>query len=342
MNPAGPPRYKRSAAERREARAAYGFLAPAMALFVVFVAIPVVAALYLSFTRYDIFHAPLWVGLDNYRALETDTVFRQSLANTFYYAACTIVPGMSLSLLLAMILNAKLRGITFYRAAYYLPVVTSLVAVAMIWMWLLQPANGLVNQMLANVWEPSVRAFGHLVQFITFGHAGQGWAHYLTQQPTWLGDPTGDKYLSFLSYPLSLAMRSIVMVALWSGLGWNMVIYLAGLQGIPVHLYESAVLDGAGPWARFRHITWPLLKPTTFFIFVTSVIGASQVFGTVYVMTNGGPNNTTTTIVHQIFQNAFAFLKMGYASAMAFVLFLIIFVISMINWVFLKGDVEYS
>ncbi|HEY3266526.1 MAG TPA: sugar ABC transporter permease [Armatimonadota bacterium] len=340
MTTTTPRKYRRSAAERREARAAYGFLAPAMALFVVFVFIPVVAALYLSFTRYDIFHQPLWVGMDNYRALVHDEVFRQSLANTAYYAACTIIPGMSLSLLLALILNAKLRGITFYRAAYYLPVVTSLVAVAMIWMWMFQPASGLINQTLANAWEPMVRWLGHAMETLSFGHLGHAWASYATAQPSWLGTPDGPKL--FGTFPLSLTLRSLVIVALWSGLGWNMVIYLAGLQGIPVELYESAILDGAGPWARFRHVTWPLLKPTTFFIFVTSVIGASQVFGTVYVMTNGGPNNTTTTIVHQIFQNAFAFLKMGYASAMAFVLFLIIFAISMFNWVFLKGDVEYS
>lgn len=366
-------RHRRSAMERREARAAYGFLAPAMLLFFVFVAIPVVAALYLSFTRYDIFNSPIWVGLDNYRTLARDEVFSQSLYNTLYYAVFTIPIAMALSLILALILNTRLRGITFYRAAYYLPVVTSLVAVAMIWMWLLQPASGLVNQALANGWEPAVHALGRVVNALTFGHLGEGWMTYQVTQPKWLGSPDGPTMAAaveavvhwvghaihkvsfgslgaammawsapFGQYPFSLAMRSIVIVALWSGLGWNMVIYLAGLQGIPVELYESAHLDGAGPWARFRHVTWPLLKPTTFFIFVTSVIGASQVFGTVYVMTNGGPNNTTTTIVHQIFSNAFAYLKMGYASAMAFVLFLIIFAVSMFNWIFLKGDVEYS
>lgn len=338
-----PPLYhkpRRSAAEKREARAAYGFLAPAMLLFVVFVAIPVVAAVYLSFTRYDIFHSPIWVGLDNYKALGSDEVFRESLYNTLYYAALTIVPGMALSLMLALILNANLKGITFYRAAYYLPVVTSLVAVAMIWMWMLQPASGLVNQALAGLWEPFVRGLGSVAHAVTLGHFGDGWLHWTTPQPAWLGTPDGPRL--FGGVPLSLAMRSIVVMALWAGLGWNMLIYLAGLQGIPVELYESANLDGAGPVARFLHVTWPLLKPTTFFIFVTSVIGASQVFGTVYVMTNGGPNNTTTTIVHQIFQNAFSFLKMGYASAQAFVLFLIIFAVSMFNWLFLKGDVEYS
>ncbi len=335
-----PRRHRRSAMERREARAAYGFLAPAMLLFFVFVAVPVVAALYLSFTRYDIFHAPIWVGMDNYRALGSDEIFRQSLYNTLYYAAFTIPLAMTMSLTLAMILNNKLRGITFYRAAYYLPVVTSLVAIAMIWMWLLQPASGLVNQTLANAWEPTVRAVGHGIHVLSFGTLGEGLMAYQVTQPSWLGTPDGPKILGGI--PFSLALQSIVIVALWSGLGWNMVIYLAGLQGIPVELYESAVLDGAGPLARFKHVTWPLLKPTTFFIFVTSVIGASQVFGTVYVMTNGGPNNTTTTIVHQIFSNAFAYLKMGYASSMAFVLFLIIFAISMFNWIFLKGDVEYS
>jgi multiple sugar transport system permease protein len=247
---------------------------------------------------------------------------------------------MALSLLLAMILNARLRGITFYRAAYYLPVVTSLVAIAMIWMWLYQPASGLINQGIMNLWEPFVQGFGSLIQSLTFGNLGGALANYQAPQPNWLGEPSGPEIIG--PYPLSLAMRSIVVVAIWAGLGWNMVIYLAGLQGIPEHLYESAVLDGAGPWARFRHVTWPLLKPTTFFIFVTSVIGASQVFGTVYVMTNGGPNSTTTTIVHQIFTNAFRFLKMGYASSMAFVLFLIVFALSMFNWYFLRGDVEYS
>lgn len=339
---AAPParRHRRSAIERREARAAYLFLAPALLLFVVFVAIPVAAAFYLSFTSYDIFHRPIWIGMDNYRTLRNDTIFRTSLYNTLYYAVFTIPFAMGLSLTLALILNAKLRGITFYRAAYYLPVVTSLVAVAMIWMWLYQPASGLINQALAGLWEPFVRAIGNGLHILSFGTLGDGLTAYQVSQPSWLGTPDGPKVLG--GVPFSLAMRSIVVVALWSGLGWNMVIYLAGLQGIPVELYESAVLDGAGPWARFQHVTWPLLKPTTFFIFVTGVIGASQVFGTVYVMTNGGPNNTTTTIVHQIFSNAFAYLKMGYASAMAFVLFLIIFAISMFNWIFLKGDVEYS
>ena len=131
-------------------------------------------------------------------------------------------------------------------------------------------------------------------------------------------------------------------MSIWRGLGYNMVIYLAGLQGIPEHLHEAALIDGASKWQRFRAITWPLLKPTTAFIFVVSVIGASQVFAQVYVMTNGGPNNATTTIVHQIFQNAFSFMKMGYASAMAFVLFAIIFVLSLINLRLMRGgEVEY-
>jgi len=132
-------------------------------------------------------------------------------------------------------------------------------------------------------------------------------------------------------------------MSIWRGLGYNMVIYLAGLQGIPQHLHEAAVIDGASPWQRFWAITWPLLKPTTAFILVISVIGASQVFAQVYVMTNGGPNNATTTIVHQIFQNAFSFMKMGYASAMAFVLFGLIFLLSIINLRLLRGgEVEYA
>jgi multiple sugar transport system permease protein len=307
-----------ASAARREERTAYLFLAPGLALFFVFVLVPVVAAFYLSFCRYDIIHSPNWIGLANYQRIGKDVanhgVFYLSLRNTAQYAVGTIPLGMALALALGLLVNAGLRGVSIYRTTYYLPVVTSLVAISMVWMWLYDPNYGLLNYLL----ELISRVASAVMQ-----------RHISLPPQTWLANP-------------KQAMPAIVLMSIWRGLGYNMVIYLAGLQGIPEHLYEAARLDGATPWQRFKAITWPLLKPTTAFIFVVSVIGASQVFAQVYVMTNGGPNNATTTIVHQIFQNAFSFMKMGYASAMAFVLFGIIFVLSLVNLRLLRGgEVEY-
>lgn len=295
---------------RREERTAYLFLAPGLILFLVFMVIPMIAAAYLSLCRYDVIHSPSWIGLRNYARIGKDIanhgVFYLSLRNTMQYAIGTIPVGMALALGLALLVNAGLRGSSIYRTTYYLPVVTSMVAVAMVWMWIYDPSYGLLNYLLAK---------------LSAGRANP---------QAWLGNP-------------KLAMMAIVAMSIWKGLGYNMVIYLAGLQGIPEHLYEAAMMDGATRWQRFRAITWPLLKPTTAFILVMSTIGASQVFAQVYVMTNGGPNNATTTIVHQIFQNAFSFMKMGYASAMAFVLFGLIFLLSLITLRLTRaGQVEYA
>ncbi len=304
--------------QARESRTAWVFLSPGLALFFLFVLIPVVAAFYLSFCRYDIIHSPSWIGGQNYARIWKDLqhhgVFYLSLRNTAQYAIATIPLGMALALVLALLVNAGLRGVTLYRTTYYLPVVTSLVAVSLVWMWIYDPNYGLLN---------------YFLELLSRGLSLLTGRKILLPPQTWLADP-------------GQAMLAIAAMSIWKGLGYNMVIYLAGLQGIPDHLYEAAVIDGATPWQRFRAITWPLLKPTTAFILVVSVIGASQVFGQVYVMTNGGPNNATTVIVHQIFQNAFSFMKMGYASAMAFVLFGLIFVLSLINLRLLRGgQVEY-
>ena len=306
-------------ASRREARTAWLFLAPGRALFILFVLVPVVAAFYLSLCRYDIIHSPVWIGAKNYarigRDLSNHGVFYMSLRNTAQYAVGTIPIGMALALGLALLVNAGLRGVSLHRTTYYLPVVTSLVAISMVWMWLYDPSYGLLNY--------GLELLSRAVSFVTHRKV-------MIPPQTWLGNP-------------GQAMAAIVVMSIWRGLGYNMVIYLAGLQGIPEHLYEAALIDGASRWQRFWAITWPLLRPTTAFILVISVIGASQVFAQVYVMTNGGPNNATTTIVHQIFQNAFSFLKMGYASAMAFVLFAIIFLLSLITLRLTRGgQVEYA
>ena len=307
------------ATAKRETRSAYLFLTPGLALFLLFTVIPVAAALYLSFCRYDIIHPPVWTGLKNYGHILEDLSRRgtlyTSLRNTAQYAIGTIPLGTALALALALLVNAGLRGVSIYRTTYYLPVVTSLVAVSMVWMWLYDPTYGLLNYGLDLLSKAASVVLGREV---------------MIPPQTWLADP-------------GQAMASIIAMSIWKGLGYGMVIYLAGLQGIPEHLYEAAIIDGASSWQRFRSITWPLLKPTTAFILIMSTIGASQVFAQVYVMTNGGPNNSTTVIVHQIFQNAFNFLKMGYASAIAFMLFGIIFVLSLINLRLLRGgEVEYS
>ncbi len=286
---------------RPQAITGYLFIGPAILLFLVFVLAPVGYALFLSFTDYDVFTRQNWVGLDNYRDILESEIFWRSLGNTAYYAIGTIPTSMALSLLLALVLNQKVRGLAFYRTAYYIPVVTSMVGVGMVWTFLFDHSYGLVNYLLS-----------------VFGLPPQDW----------LGNP-------------ALAMPSIIAMSVWKGLGWNMLIYLAGLQGIPDSLKEAAAIDGASRWQTFWNVTFPLLRPTTFFIFVTSCIGAFQVFEQVYVMTQGGPANSTTTVVHQIYNSAFISLEMGYASAMSFVLFLIIMAVSLFNLRYFRHEVEY-
>jgi multiple sugar transport system permease protein len=279
-------------AERRQALAGYLFVLPAIAILFVFTLVPVLYALYLSFTNYDVFTRMDWVGLQNYRDVFDDELFWRALQNTLVYTAFSIPISMALGLGVALVLNARLRGLGFYRTAFYVPVVTSMVAVSMIWIQLFDPLYGIVGV-------------------------------------DWLGDP-------------NLAMPSVIAVSVWKTIGWNMLIYLAGLQGIPEYLKEAAAIDGAGRWQTFWKIVLPLLKPTTFFIFVTSVIGAFQVFDIVYVMTGGGPANATLTLVQYIYNNAFKALDMGFAAAASFVLFAIIMAVTLVSMRYVRGEVAYQ
>jgi multiple sugar transport system permease protein len=274
-----------------EARWAYLFIFPAMALFLVFTVFPVIFAFVLSFSKYDILTPIRWVGLQNYGRLLTDDLFWRAVGNVTYYALLYVPLMIGLSLLLAMALNRRMPGMTFFRTLYYLPGVTSSVAAATVWSWMLQKDFGVINQGLS-----------------VFGIVG----------PAWLADS-------------DTAMYAIVMVTLWQGLGGNIIIYLAGLQGIPRYLYEAAAIDGASPLQQFRFITLPTLRTTTFFVTFMSLIGAFQLFDQAYVMTQGGPGYATTTPVYQIYANGFSQLRMGYASAQAFVLAVAILVISIIN-----------
>lgn len=279
------------------------FLSPSIFGFLLFLLVPSVAAVGLSMMEWDVVSAPVWAGLDNYRTLlANDPVFWLSLRLTIYYAALSIPLSIIGALGLALAVNQRLRGITVFRVIYFIPVVSSMVAVAMIWRWLYAMDYGLFNLMLMNLG--------------------------LDQVP-WLSDGR-------------FVIPSIVIMSVWKGLGYGMIIYLAGLQGIPTHLYEAAKIDGANRWQMFWGVTMPLLSPTHFFMLVTSVIASFQVFDSVYLMTQGGPGNDSRVYSFYLYQQAFVYRHMGLASAMAWILFLIIFVITMIQMRYFQKGVTYD
>ncbi|MFC5653527.1 carbohydrate ABC transporter permease [Paenibacillus solisilvae] len=284
--------------ERHQARTAYLFITPTVLLFAVFTVIPVIMALYLSFTNYDVLNKNDWIGLENYRGLIHDALLWTTFKNVFLYAVIFVPLNILISLLLAILLNRAWRGVKVFRTLNYLPTLTSSVAAATVWIWLLHPEYGLVNGMLSYV-----------------GITGPAW---VSQTET--------------------AMLSIIMVTLWQSVGSNMVIYLAGLQGVPDYLYESARLDGATKFDCFRFITWPQLRPTTFLVSTMSIISALQLFDQAFVLTQGGPANVTKTPVYLIYQQGFNQLQMGYASAQAFVLAIAILIFSLINMRITKAE----
>jgi len=275
----------------REAAWAYLFLTPFFIGLLAFILGPVVAAFVISFTDWDLLASPSWIGLTNYREMASDTLFWTALKNTLYFTVVSVPVSLTVALGLATLMNRKLRGINLLRAIYFFPVTASIVAVSLLWSWMYTPNFGIINYTLGQFGLPALK---------------------------WLVDP-------------NLAMPSVVLMSIWRGLGFNIVVFLAGLQGIPKDLYEAAELDGAGEWNRFRHITIPLLSPTMFFAGVMAVIASFQVFEQTYIMTQGGPGNATLTLVYHIFQNGFTYLRMGYASAMSFVLFAILFVITIVQ-----------
>jgi multiple sugar transport system permease protein len=288
---------------RREIGAAYGFLLPNLIGFTVFTFLPVLAALLISFTDWDLLQAPDWVGLGNYRTLFADPLFGQVLKNTALYVLGTVPLQMALALAVALALNQRIPGQLFFRTAYFMPVVASTVAVALVWRWIFNYDFGLLNSFLymIGVQEP----------------------------PNWLGSTRW-------------ALLSIIIMSIWQQVGYSMVLFLAGLQGVPQQLYEAAKIDGAGPTARFVFITLPMLSATTFFVLVIGVINSFQVFDQALIMTQGGPANATNTIVYHIYRNAFQFFKMGYASAMAWVLFAIIFVVTLLQFRYQRRWVNYD
>jgi multiple sugar transport system permease protein len=286
----------------REAAWAYLFLLPFFLGLLFFIVGPVVAAFAISFTSWDLLSPPQWIGFDNYREMLSDNLFWIALKNTVYFTAVSVPVTLLLALGLASLMNRKLRGIAALRAIYFFPVTASIVAVSLLWAWMYTPDFGIINYVLSQIGLPKVK---------------------------WLVDPR-------------MAMPSIILMSVWRGLGFNIVVFLAGLQSIPKDLYEAAELDGANGWDRFRQITIPLLTPTIFFAAIMALIASFQVFEQTFIMTQGGPGNATLTLVYHIFQNGFTWLRMGYASALSFVLFAILFVITIVQVRFQRKWVHYA
>jgi multiple sugar transport system permease protein len=290
--------------QMRKQWSAYLFLAPTMILFGVFTVAAVIYAFYLSFHEWNILEpAKPFVGLDNYQRLLGDERFGGAIVNTLYFTAASVPLTMGLGLLIALLLNNQIRARGFFRTLFYLPVVTPLVIAAIIWKWLYSGDFGLLNY--------------YLIQL-----------GVIDEPLLWLADP-------------SLAMPSVIITNVWKNVGFSMVVYLAGLQSIPEDFYDAAKVDGAAGWQRLKDITIPLLSSTTLFLAVVSVLGAFQVFTEIFIMTNGGPLGRTTTIVFHIYQTAFKFFDMGYASAMAFGMFAMMFVFTLVQLRVMRGEVEY-
>ncbi len=297
-----------SAMRRREAIEGVLYLSPWIIGFLVFVAGPLLASIYLSFTKYNVLRPPEFIGLQNYvYAFTKDELFLPSIWRTFYYALLLVPLAMIGSLLAAVLLNQNLFGLTVWRTLYFLPTLTPLVAAALLWRWMLNPDVGLVNYLLAKV-----------------GIDGPGWL----SSTTW-------------------AIPALVLIGLWGSVGGSrMIIFLAGLQDVPKELLEAAEIDGAGTWSKFRNVTLPLITPTVFFNLVLGIIFALRTFETAFVATNGGPARATWFISLHIYQNAFVSFDMGYASALSWLFFVVLFVFTYIqfrtsaSWVYYAGERE--
>ena len=295
---------------RREALWAYAFIAPWTIGFLIFTIGPMLASLFFSFTDYNIIDSPRWVGIKNYVNLFRDDLFWHSLKITFKFAMIALPLGLVFSYMIAVLLNSKIAGINTWRTIYFLPSVIAGVAVALLWARIFDPKFGILNPFLAN-----------------FGIKGPGWF----SDPDW-------------------AISALVIMSLW-GVGGNVIIYLAGLQGVPTDLYDAAKVDGATAWQRFRYVTLPMTTPVIFYNLVLGLIGTFQYFTEVYVITNGtgslgGPARATLFYNIYLYQNAFKYFHMGYASTMAWVLFIIVLGLTLLIfksseiWVYYEGQIK--
>ena len=280
----------------------YLYILPFMGFFLAFTVFPIFRGLQVSFTNWDVVNPPQFAGFANYRKLLTDDrLFITCLKNTVSYVAMFVPLGIIVPMLLAELLSSRIVGRGFFRSAFALPIMVTVSSTALIWGWFLNPQFGLINFYFSILGLPS---------------------------QNWLSDP-------------DVAMRAIVMTSVWWGAGWNMILFIAGRQDIPEHLYEAARIDGAGPLQLYRHITIPGLMPTILFAAVTTIIGSFQVFGQVQVMTEGGPGDATRTVSMFIYSNAFLYFKMGYGSAAAWVLFVIVGAFTVLQFRLLRTRLNF-
>lgn len=306
----------------------YLFLLPSLVGFILFVIFPIVASLALSFYRWDLLTPAEYIGPDNYVELATtDPLMGRVLANTFFYMF-TIAPiQLVIGFVLALALNSGLRGLGFYRMIYFMPVVTSIVAAAMVFQFLLNRDSGIIS---AWMWWTIEKLFEY--EFVASNEAVAEFVRTYLSPPDWLNDP-------------KWAKPGVILLTLWKNVGFTMVIYLAALQGVPQSLYEAAKVDGASLWQRVRHITIPLVSPTTFFLLVIQMLGAFQIFEEPFVMTantQGQVPPASMSIVIYVFLNAFRFQRMGKAAAIAWVLFTIVFILTLIQLWLQRRWVHYE
>lgn len=278
--------------KRKNTLTALSFIAPNFIGFFLFTLVPVVFSLILAFMEWDSFRSPEFVGMKNFSKMLGDDTFWISLKNTFFYTIGVVPLTLVCSLGLAILLNKKVRGMKFFRTAFFFPYVTSLVAIAVVWNMLFHPTMGPINQ------------------FLKF---------FIENPPGWTSSS-------------DWALTAIIIVSVWRGMGYYMILYLAGLQSVPKELYEAASIDGANKWQQFRNVTLPSLRPTTFFVSIMLVINCFKIFDLVQVMTAGGPGRATNVLVYQIYNEAFVKFNFGYASAIAMVLFVIVLGITVIQF----------
>ena len=287
---------------------AYLFVLPSILFISLFVIAPILGALYYSFTTYDLLTAPKYAGFENYLDISSEPRFPPAIRNTVLFALGTVPAGVITSLLLAALINRAIRGIYFFRAMFYMPVVSSMVAVSVIFLWIYEPQTGIISEFMQMFGLTPIK---------------------------WLRDP-------------DFALLAIILMSIWKNMGLNMVIYLAGLQSIPPHLYEAAEIDGAGRLSKMFRVTVPLLAPTTYFVVIIYFIGALQMFTQVFIMACddgtricGGPVDSTITIVMLIYLEAFLALKMGFAAALSFTLFIVIAIVTFINSKLLSYEIGW-
>lgn len=272
------------------------FILPSLLGTIVFIIIPIVCSFGLSFAKWDLLNPIQFVGLENYKVVLTEPVFVKIIINTFVYAISTSVFGVIIPLILACIINNKIKGADFFKTTYFLPFVTPMIVIGIIWEWIFDPNIGCLN-------------------------------HLLHLHINWL-------------YDTNFAMPALIIVSVWKLIGYNMILFLTGLSTINQELLEASKIDGANAYNTFKHVTIPLLSPTIFFVTIITAITSFQVFDLIYVMTQGGPLDSTNVLVYAIYKNAFEYFNVGKASALAYVLFAIIFVLTLVQWK-LKNKLVY-